>query len=70
MNFNIDFVLFEVRILGTPGYAMLNVCLTVPTDHMSLTSFVCGDELGRIFEIKIAAAESISALKKVIKYKK
>ena len=70
MNFNIDFVLFEVRVLGTSGYAMLNIRITVPTDHLSLTSFVCGDELGRIFEFKIAPAESVSALKKVIKDKK
>ena len=70
MNSNIDFVLFEVCVLGTPRYAMLNIRLTGPTDHLSLTSFVCGDELGRIFEIKIAPAESVSALKKVIKDEK
>jgi len=49
---------------------MLNIRLTVPTDHLSLTSFVCGDELGCIFEIKTAPAESVSVLKKVIKDEK
>ncbi|KAJ8580322.1 hypothetical protein M405DRAFT_778345 [Rhizopogon salebrosus TDB-379] len=40
-----------------------------PAVHLSLNCFVCGDEPGRIFEIKIAPTESVSALKELIKEK-
>jgi len=54
-------------VLGTPGNEMLKICLTVPTDHLSLDCFVYGDEPGRIFEIKIELAEGVSALKRLSK---
>ena len=33
MNYKIDFVLFEARILGTPGNVTLRIRLTVPTRY-------------------------------------
>ena len=77
MNFFISLQRLLVRgtnLLGTVSNASLEVAQPVPvvdfTQLLSLNCFVLGDDLKKMFTLKIPKTENVSVLKDLIKEKK